>query len=463
MKSFSYAYKYIFLIVTCIVLFLFFPSCKIGHKYVAPEIENMPDTFETYGLKKGVAADIGWSSLYNDTILRQLIDTALENNKDALIATARIKELMARKKISFANMFPNVGVNILAQNEELTTGEKDPLLQAQLTTSWEIDIWGKLRWENEASIAEYMQSIEAQRALKLTIIAEVAQAYFELKTLDRELSIIEQTLEARKESVRILKLRYDAGLTSEIPYRQSLVELTRTETLIPDLKRQIAQKENELAVLMGKFPSVNIPRTKSISEYQIPPSLPVEMPSTLLNRRPDVIIAEQKIKQANAKAGVAYTSMFPSLNMSARYGFEHSELSEFLKNPLWFISGSLVGPIFDMGKNKANYDASKAAYEAEVYNYEKRILGVFQEVNNAIIAYIKMHEKRESNTILYESAKDYHNLARIQYINGTINYIDVLDAQRQLFDAEISLNNAILNEEISIVSLYKALGGGVIK
>jgi multidrug efflux system outer membrane protein len=456
--------KYIF-IVTITASFAFL-SCKVGQKYSRPSMD-MPQHFEDKGFEEGTAADIGWSNLYTDTILQGMISQALEHNKDMLIATARIKEMIANKRIKFAGLFPEIGVEALGQREYLNYGgdnkKYSPEVHGILTFGWELDIWGKLRWQNDAGIAAYMQSVEAQRALQLTIVSQVAQSYFELKALDRELDIVKQTLAARKEGVHFAKLRYEGGLTSEIPYRQSLVELARTETLVPSLENEIKLKENDLAVLLGEFPSSAIPRGEDINQQRKPKSLPVDLPSSLLERRPDVRQAEQKLIEANANVGVALTNMFPSIRLTGKLGGENSELTDFLKSPTWFISGILTGPIFNMGKNKATHNAAKAAFEQEAYRYEKTILNVFKEVNNAINTFQKMKEVRESRQGLYESAKSYHSLARLQYVNGIINYIDVLDAQRQLFDAEIALNNAILDELLSTVSLYKALGGGLVK
>lgn len=455
-------FKYI-LIAFLILLF----SCKIGQKYQQPEMD-VPRNFESRGMVEGNAADIGWSTLYSDTVLQGMIDKALVHNKDMLVAAARIKEMAANKRISFANMFPEIGGEAAAQREYLNYGGDnksfDPELRANVNIGWELDIWGKLRWANEAGIAAYLQTVEAQRAMHLTIVAQVAQAYFELKALDRELEIVRQTLSARQEGVRFAKLRYEGGLTSEIPYRQSLVELARTETLIPNLENEIKLKENDLFVLVGEFPSGTIVRNgDDINHQQIPQSLPVDLPSSLLKRRPDMIQAEQKLIEANAQVGIAYTEMFPTLRLTGRLGLENEELTDFLKSPTWFISGVLTGPIFNMGKNKAKHNAAKAAYEQEVYTYEKSVLEAFKEVNNAIITFNKMKEVYRSQEALYNSAKSYHELAKLQYVNGIIRYIDVLDAQRQLFDAEIALNTAILNELKSVVTLYKVLGGGTVR
>ncbi|MDR0231697.1 MAG: efflux transporter outer membrane subunit [Dysgonamonadaceae bacterium] len=452
-------FKYIF------ILAILFSACKVGHQYRQPKM-NIPLTFDLAEMPEGDAADLGWSTLYTDVVLQELITRALTHNKDMLVAVARIKEMEATKRISFANIFPAISGTASGQREALNYGGDNekitPKLKANLGVAWEIDIWGKLRWANEAAVASYLQSVEVQRALQLTIVAQVAQTYFELKALDREFEIVKQTLEARREGVHFAKLRYEGGLTSEIPYSQSLVELARTETLIPALENAIKLKENDLFVLVGEFPVGTIPRGEDINHQQIPQNLPVGLPSTLLKRRPDMVQAEQQLIQANAQVGVALTGMFPSLTLTGLLGYENGELTDFLQSPASFISGALVTPIFAMGQNRAKHKAAKAAYEQVLYGYEKAVLGAFTEVNNSINTFNKMRDVYRSQEARYNSAKSYHELATLQYVNGIVRYIDVLDAQRQLFDAEIALNTAALNELISVVTLYKVLGGGLV-
>ena len=378
-------------------------------------------------------------------------------------AAAKVKEMIAAKRISFANMLPEVGANIYAQKERLNYGgdnpKPDPEFGAKLTLSWELDLWGNLRWANEAAIASYMETVEGQRALRLTIIAEVAANYYQLCALDQELSIVQQTLDARREGVRLAKLRYEGGLTSETAYNQAQVELARTETLIPSLERQIKIKESDLSMLLGEYTD-DIPRGLSLSDQHLPDALPIGLPSSLLERRPDMRQAEFKLRAANAQVGVAQTDLFPKIRLTSNYGFESDELSSILKSPAGFIAGSLLQPIFAMGKNKAKVKAAKARYEQEVYSYEKSVLGAFKEVNNAIVTVRKVKEIRASRMNLEASASKYLELAQLQYINGVISYMDVLDAQRGLLDAQIGLNNAVLDELLSVVYLYKALGGG---
>lgn len=451
------------LLTTVLLTVLTFSSCKIGEKYTRPELDLPTEIVAGDLVDSTSVANMPWESLYTDTILQSLIHRALENNKDMLIAAARIKEMIATKRISFANQFPTLDAKLNAQKETLNYGgdnsKPDPEFSGKLALSWELDLWGNLRWASEADIATYMQTVEARRALQLTIVAEVASNYYKLSALDHELSIVEQTLAARREGVRLAKLRFEGGLTSETAYSQAQVELARTETLVPALERQIKLKESDLNLLLGDYTGP-IPRSNSLSQQHLPDALPVGLPSSLLERRPDMRAAEQQLREANARVGVARTDLFPKIRLTGSLGFESDELGTLLKSPAWFLAGDLLQPLFAMGKNKARLRAAQARYEQEMYGYQKSVLEAFREVNNAIITIRKTKEIRTSRARLEASADKYVQLAQLQYLNGVTNYIDVLDAQRGLLDAQIGLNNAVLDERLSVVYLYRALGGG---
>lgn len=449
------AMKYKLWIVFAGLVFML-ASCKIGKKYTRPEL-NLPE--EIAGVKgDSVSVDsINWWDLYTDPVLQRLIVRTLEYNQDMLIAAARVKELMALQRIDKADLFPKVDAKVHADREHDQTPDNTFELKALL--SWELDLWGKLRWANQAAISGYLQSVEGKRALQLSLVAQVAQSYFELTALDQELAIVNQTLAARREGVRLAKLRFEGGLTSETSLRQAQVELARTQTLTPELERKIRLKENEISLLTGQYPG-KVERGKHIVGQHLPDSIPVGLPSELLERRPDIRQAEYKLKAAHAKVGVAYTSMFPKITLTGHYGLESNALSDFLKSPYFFVGGELLSPLFNMGKNRAKLKAARAVQEQETYNYQKAVLNAFTEVNNALITSRKSREIRESRQNLENAARSYMDLATLQYINGVISYIDVLDAQRGYFDAQIGLNNAIRDELLAAVNLYKALGGG---
>lgn len=437
-------------------------GCQLGKHYTRPKLE-LPETLDSLSVDSSSIGDYPWEQLYTDTTLQGLIRKTLTYNKDMLIAAARIKELAAMKRIDFANLFPQVGAKVYAEKEGENYGgdnyKQSNEFDLKGIATWELDLWGKLRWAKDKSIADFVGSLENQSALKMSLIAQVAQSYFELVALDNELSIVKKTVDARQESLHLVRLRYEGGLIPEIPFRQAQVELARTATLVPDLERKITLKENEIAFLTGEYPH-RIKRSVLPEEVILPGSLPVGLPSSLLERRPDVRKAEQDLIAANAAVGVAFTSLFPTISLTASFGGESAELHDLLKSPHHLLSANLLQPIFAMGKNRAMLKAKKAAYEQATYAYEKTVLNAFKDAYNAISEFSKTKEIYETRLRLEQSSKIALDLAQLQYLNGYIGYIDLLDAQRGYLDAQIALNNAIRDKQLTVVNLYKALGGG---
>lgn len=439
-----------------------FSGCQLGKHYTRPKLE-LPETLDSLSVDSSSIGDYPWEQLYTDTTLQGLIRKTLTYNKDMLIAAARIKELAAMKRIDFANLFPQIGAKVYAEKEGENYGgdnyKQSNEFDLKGIATWELDLWGKLRWAKDKSIADFVGSIENQSALKMSLIAQVAQSYFELVALDNELAIVKKTVNARQESLHLVRLRYEGGLIPEIPFRQAQVELARTATLVPDLERKITLKENEISFLTGEYPH-RIKRSVLPEEVMLPGSLPVGLPSSLLERRPDVRKAEQDLIAANAAVGIAFTSLFPSISLTASFGGESAELHDLLKSPHHLLSANLLQPIFAMGKNRAMLKAKKAAYEQAVYAYEKTVLNAFKDAYNAISEFSKTKEIYETRLRLEQSSKIALDLAQLQYLNGYIGYIDLLDAQRGYLDAQIALNNAIRDKQLTVVNLYKALGGG---
>ncbi len=452
--------KYIYIVLVSFLCM----SCMVGKKFSKPELD-MPDKFDTSDKEKDSTsvATLPWEDIYTDTLLQKLIYSALENNNDMMIASARIKEMLSSQKATKADMYPQLGLSAYGQKEELNYGgnslKQSPEFGAKFTLSWELDLWGSLRWTNQIAKSSYLQSVEGKYAVQMTIISEVAVNYYQLCALDQELNIVLQTLKAREEAVRLAKLRFEGGLTSETSYNQAQVELARTQTLVPELEKQIKLKESNLNLLLGNYQG-KIERQFGLANIPLAKELPSGLPSSLLERRPDIKQANYKLMSANAKVGIAKTKFFPTIKLTANGGYESNELSNFIKSPAWFALGSLVQPLINMGKTRANVRAEQARYEQELYSYKNTVLKAFNEASNAIVTYNKVKEVKESVKVLEIAAVKYMEHANLQYINGVISYMDVLDAQRGLFSSQISLNNAILNEYLSVVYLYKALGGG---
>ncbi|WP_368075440.1 multidrug efflux RND transporter permease subunit [uncultured Muribaculum sp.] len=439
-------------------------SCKLGKAYSRPDIDIPQSIYAENKADTLSVADVAWWNIYPDPALQELIKKTLDNNNDLLASKARIKELAASRRIDKSQLLPQLNGNAYVQKEALNYGgdsyKNDPEIGLKGGISWEIDLWGNLRWAVEKGTAQYLEAVESSRALQVSLIADVASAYFELVALDNELRIVRRTLSARTEAAKIAKLRYEGGLTSETSYQQAQVELARTATYIPRLERDIALKESEISLICGEFPH-DIIRTGTLSWYdKEPQSIPVGLSSELIERRPDVRAAEQKLKAANAAVGMAYTNRFPKLSLTAQGGLESEEFANFMRSPMYFLSAGILGPIFDGGKRQAQYRAGQAAYEQQTYAYRNTVIQAFTEARNAIINYRQTAQAAQSWKQLEQSSKTALDLAQLQYINGVVAYLNVLDAQRSYFDAQIGLSNATRDRHLSLISLYKALGGG---
>ncbi len=437
-------------------------SCSPSKYCAKPEL-NIPGSFASSEKDSTTIADLAWWQIYSDTLLQNLINKTLERNKDMLIASERVEEMRQLHRMDKADFWPSLSADLLADNEMDNYGgnskNNSEEYHAILKLSWEIDLWGKLRWEEKKGAADYLSSIEAKRAMQMTLIAEVATSYFELVALDNQLQIVLQTVETRKEGVKQAKLRFEGGLTSETSYQQAQVELATAAARIPELKRLIAAKESQLSLLAGDYPG-SVARKGSNASVITDAGIPIGIPSQLLQRRPDLRKAEAGLRAAEAGVGIAHTDRFPKLTINLSGGLENDEFKDFLRSPWSYTAGNLVSPIFSFGKRKAKFKSAVSAYNQEKLAYEKAVLVAFKEVHDAVSAY---HTARE-NTILMKNLKDatgkYVELAQLQYFNGVIRYIDVLDAHRKDFTAQIDLNNAICRESLAFVTLYKALGGG---
>ena len=420
-----------------------FSSCSAVRHCQAPEVE-MPGQF------------------YGDSTLRRVIELTLENDKDMLAAAARVEQMRQLYRISKAERLPNFSAKGLADYETNDYADeessRDPEFSAKLSVSWELDLWGNLRWAKRKGGAEYLSSVEDWRAMRMTLVAEVATAYFQLMALDNELSIVRRTLRTRSEGVQQAQLRFEGGLTSETVYQQAKVEYASTATLIPDLESRIEIMENSIALLMGKSPDWEVLRGQMNIEAEFPDSLPVGLPSGLLQRRPDVRASEQQLRSAMASAGMAYADRFPRLTFNLVGGWENDALQGFFRSPFSYVAAAIAAPVF--GRKQAKYRAALAAYDVARLGYEKKVLEVFKEANDAVVTYRNVRKTAALKVALRDAARKYVELANLQYRGGSINYIDVLDAQRRYFDAQIGLSNAVRDEHLALVQLYKALGGG---
>ena len=409
-------------------------------------------------------ADLGWWEFYGDEYLKDIIDRVLKENKNLLMAAERVEQAQYLYKVDKASLFPELSFR-LPWNHETNDYYKelsliDPEIGVKATISWEVDLFGSLRWNKKKSEAQFRATADDERAMRMILVAETASAYFRLVALDNELSIVKSTMETREEGVRLAKLRFNGGLTSETVYQQAQVQYATAAALIPNIEYNIKVAENQLLLLMGSLPNEEVKRSSSLKDNTLPERIPTGLPSSLLERRPDIKSSEEKLQAAVANVGYTYAKRFPSLNIELTGGLEDNDFKNLFRSPFSYVAENFVAPLFDFGKRKNRYKAAVAAYNEALLSYENKVLEAFGEVDNALTRYNSARMAVTKDTELLEAADKYQQLTWKQYRGGTINYIDVLDAQRRFFEAQIARMNAIRDEHLALIQLYKALGGG---
>jgi multidrug efflux system outer membrane protein len=444
----------------------------IGPDYERPKADA-PQQFRSQSIATDSSslADLQWWEIFQDKQLQALIKTALEENKDLQLAAVRVDEARAELGITRSTILPTVqaggaasytqipGVNIpgIAEGSTLTTG----IYSTEVQMSWELDLWGRLRRATEGSRAQLLASEEARKAVVMGLISRVAQAYFELRGLDLELEITRRTLGSREASLNLVKMRHDGGVSSALDLRKAETELASTASQIPDLERQVAQMENALSILLGRNPGA-VPRGLDLTQQPLPPTVPTGLPSSLLERRPDLREAEQMLVAANAQIGVAKAAFFPQVSLTGDFGYMSRDMSNLFTGPsrMWGFGPGVTLPIFNAGRNQAQLEATEARQKEALIKYQQAVQGAFREVDDALIAYQKARETRLHQESLVTAAKQALELAELRYKNGVASYLDVLDAQRQLYSAEIGLAQTRRAQLVAVVQLYKAVGGG---
>jgi multidrug efflux system outer membrane protein len=418
-------------------------------------------------------ADQAWWNVYSDPLLEALIKEALKNNYDLRTAIARTQEAHAYVGVARSAYYPQVGLDAGAQRDlgvykanpslDLPTpgSSTQNLLLGGLSTAWEIDLWGRIRNETAAAKANYLGTEEARRGLMLSLVSDVAQAYFELVELDRSLEVAKQSRGAFQATYKLFNERYGAGIVSKLQVTRAESALAGAEGTISDIERQIAAKENQICVLIGRNPGA-IQRSPPNLELEPPPVVPVGIPSQLLERRPDIREAEDALRNAMANVGVANANFFPRIGLTALFGRASSDLSSLTKgsSDVWALGASLSGPLFTGGKLTQERRAANAAFNQAKFQYSQKALRAFQEVSDALVASQKLdalevQQKREVAALTESVA-----IANRRYMGGFASYYEVLEAQQLLYPAEFSLSETSRDRRLAIVQLYKALGGG---
>ncbi|MFN0241627.1 MAG: efflux transporter outer membrane subunit [Planctomycetota bacterium] len=457
--------------VSFLAALLLAAGCKLGPKYARPEVP-VPESWRELGTAEQESlANTPWWELFNDPPLLELISVALNENKDLKVAVERIEEARAFYGFSRADLYPKVNVSASASRVRASelgipafpsgTDNEDSLYSVGGSVFWELDFFGRIRSANEAELAIVYATEQARRAVVLTLVADVARVYVELRDIDQRLAISRRTVESRAQYVALAKDRFEGGVTSELDWRQAEAELHRTTSLMQDFERQVAQKENELSALLGRNPGP-IVRGESLPAIAVPPAVPAGLPSALLERRPDVRAAEEQLVSSNARIGEAKALLYPSIALTGAFGWESTELNELFDSPAqsWSIGANLLQPIFNAGQNRSRVEVAESQQRQALYGYERTVLLAFREVEDSLVGLRQSGLRRASEGARVAAERKVLDLAELRYRGGVAAYLEVLDAQRSLFDAELDETSATRDELVNVIQLYKALGGG---
>jgi multidrug efflux system outer membrane protein len=455
--------------VARLVLGLALAGCTVGPDYRRPEVPS-PEVWRDGPAVADAAslADLAWWELFEDPELRGLVEFALRANKDLRIAVTRVDQARALLGVTRADQFPQVDAGASATTNRFSEtvlprgqGGTTDLFATTIDMTFEIDLWGRLRRATEAARAELLSSEEARHAVVMTLVADVATAYLQLRQLDLELETTRRNVASRRGSRQLVRDRFDAGLTPALDLHQSEAELASTAAQIPDLERLVAQTENGLSILLGRNPGA-IGRGRPLTGQVFPPTVPAGLPSALLERRPDIRQAEATLVAANARIGVAKAAFFPQISLTGFFGVESAALSDLFTGPsrIWQFGPSVTIPIFNAGRNRANLALTEARQREAVLRYEQAIQQAFREVEDALILHRKARESLVEQEIAVRASRDALDVAELRYTSGLTSYLNVLDAQRSLLTAEVAESRTLGAQLVAVVQLYKALGGG---
>lgn len=442
-----------------LILILLPVGCMVGPKYAKPEQQkvgkysNAPINADTVA----TVTNLKWFDIFNDDVLKQLIKNGLENNYDLQIAYARIEQARAELGYSKSNLYPSF------QYAGTINSNKKVIIPSRVggVMSWELDFWGKTRHENKALNAEYMASEEARKVILTNLVSDIAISYFELRDLDNQLEIAKKTLQTRKKTFDIINQRFTQGYVSEVDKVQIEQQVAIAEATIPNLERQITALENTISILIGQPPQI-ISRGKTNQELQVSSNIPLSLPSTLLENRPDVKKAELLYMSANDRIGVAQAMRYPSFNIAAIIGFANFDVAKLFNNDSFSqnVGASVAGPIFSFGKNKRRVEVYRQIAEQYKLSYQKTFIVAVSEVEQALKDVKTYKEEWNARQKQVTAAKRNLELSNARYFEGYVSYLEVLEVERSLFDAELSLSQLSQKQLTSMVLLYKSLGGG---
>lgn len=451
--------------------FCFLTGCAaIGPNYQRPPL-TPPETYRSHIAAPEATsfADLPWWEVFQDAALKSLVEEAVTNNYDLRIATTRIEQARARAGVAHAEFFPQIGyrggigrARGTSQNlVGIPSGQEGNSFSGLLELAWEIDVWGRIRRSNEAALAELFASAEFRRGVVLSLVSDVAQAYFELRELDLELEIARRTTDSFQKTLDLFTKRLQLGAASKLETTRAEGALALTAATIPNLELRITAKENQISTLLGRPPGP-IFRGAVLTEQMVTPHTPPGLPSQLLERRPDIRFAEQILVSANAQIGIAQANFFPRIGLTSLYGGASSEIENVVKSSgsIWAVTGQLAGPIFQGGRLYENYREAVAQWEGAQLQYQQSVINALQEVSDALTNQQKLAEAQENLARAVAALQESVRLSTLRYTSGLAEYFEVIEAQQQLFPAENALAQTRRDQLTAVVQLYRALGGG---
>lgn len=447
------------IVIVILTLAVLPTACLVGPKYQKPEEPQTANFRYGPGYADTLASvvNVKWFDLFDDDVLKGLINKGLENNYDLRIAMARIEQTRAELGYTKADLLPAVGYSATINSNEKAFMPSN----ASANLSWELDFWGKIRHENRAVQDELIASEEGRKVILSNLVSDIATAYFELRNFDNQLIITNQTLETRRKAFDIINARFLAGYVSEVDKVQIEQQVAIAEAVLPSIQRQITMRENTISILTGQVPGP-IERGKTVTELQVANTIPVSIPSILLKNRPDVRQAEMYYMASNERIGVAQAMRFPSFNIAALAGFASQDVSNLFNGSSYLqnASGSVVGPIFNFGKNKRRVEIYKQIAEESRLSYQKTCIIALSEVEQSLQNVKTYKDEWAARDRQVIAARKNLELSQARYYNGYVSYLEVLEVQRSLFDAELSLSDLTQSQLSSMIQLYRALGGG---
>jgi len=445
-------------------------GCKVGPNYHRPAVQP-PTAFRDLSENPQVQAqaasyaDLPWWQVFQDPQLQELVRTALKQNYDLQLATERINAARAQVAISRSRLFPQVQGNAdFSGGKEHNFQTKTNFLTLTADAAFQLDFFGRLRRATEASRADLLATEDARQTVILTLVSDVASDYFALLQLDLQLQITRETVKTQEDSVKLTNLRVQHGVATKLDVLQAQQVLDTANAQIPDLERQIAQEENAISILLGNYPQA-VPRGRPLVEQPLPPEVPPGMPSSLIERRPDIREAEQVLVAANAEIGVAKAQFFPQISLTGSGGGSFGRSSAFSslmssQVGIWSYGAQVSQPVFTGGALRGNLRVAKSQHQQALISYRQTIQRAFGDVSDALIGYEKFHQVRVRQEDTVKDLQESVRLSNLRYKGGTTTYLEVLDGQRSLFSAELTLAGARGTEYQSLVQLYRALGGG---